>query len=116
MKTEFENPEPLRRTLREWRVTEPLPPRFQEGVWRKIQQAEAGAAPATATAGWTLFKAWLAAAVPRPAVAVAYLSVLLVAGMAAGYRQARQVTAHLDNELGSRYVQSVDPYQKPSRI
>jgi hypothetical protein len=116
MKTEFENPEPLRRVLREWWVAEPLPPRFQEGVWRKIQQAEASGSPAATTTVWTVFKAWIAAAVPRPALAAAYLSVLLVVGMVAGYRQARQATAHLDNELGSRYVQSVDPYQKPSRI
>lgn len=116
MKTESENPDPLRRVLSEWRVTEPLPPRFQAGVWRKIQQAEASGKPVATATAWMLFKAWLAAALPRPAVAVAYLSVLLVAGMAAGYRQARQTTAHLDNELGSRYVQSVDPYQKPSGI
>jgi len=116
MRNESENPEPLRRVLSEWRVTEPLPPRFQEGVWRKIQQGEAGAKPVATATAWMLFKAWLAAALPRPAVAIAYLSVLLVVGMAAGYRQARQTTAHWDNELGSRYVQSVDPYQKPSRL
>ena len=116
MKPESENPELLRKVMREWRVTEPLPPRFQEGVWRKIQQAESSATPATTTTLWCVCRAWVAAALPRPAVAVAYLSVLLVAGMTAGYWQARQTTAHLDNELGSRYVQSVDPYQKPSPI
>ena len=115
MKFESENPEPLRKVLREWRVTEPLPPRFLEGVWRSIQQAEAKAMPATTTTLWSLCKAWLAAALPRPAVATAYLGVLLVAGMATGYWQARQTTARWDNELGARYVQSVDPYQKPSR-
>jgi hypothetical protein len=116
MKPEFENPEPLRKTLREWRVTEALPPRFQEGVWRKIQQAESSAMPATTTTLWLLCKAWLATALPRPAVAAAYLSVLLLAGTAAGYWRAQQTTSHLDDELGMRYVQSVDPYQKPSRI
>lgn len=116
MKPESENPDSLRQVLREWKVNEPLPPRFQENVWRRIEQAEAGAVPAATTTGWALFKAWLAATLPRPALAVAYLSVLLVAGMAGGYWQARQTTAHLDNQLGSRYVQSVDPYQKPARI
>ena len=116
MKNESEKPEPLHRVLSEWRVTEPLPPRFQEGVWRKIQQAEASGKPVATVTAWMMFKAWFAAALPRPAVAVAYLSVLLVAGMAAGYRQARQATAHLDNELGLRYVQSIDTYQKPSRL
>ncbi len=102
--------------MREWRVTEPLPPRFQEGVWRKIQQAETSGSPVTTTTFGTLFKAWLMAALPRPAVAAAYLGVLLVAGMASGYWHARQTTAQLDKELGARYVQSVDPYRKPSRI
>ena len=114
MKPESENPEPLRKLMREWQVNEPLPPRFQEGVWRRIQQAEA--TPVTTTTLWSDFRSWLATVTPRPAFAVAYLSVLLVAGMAAGYWQARQNTAHLDNELGTRYVQSVDPYQKPPRI
>ena len=112
--SESENPEPLRKVIREWSVTEPLPPRFQEGVWSKIRQSEARGMPAVTTTGWALFKAWLATTLPRPALAVAYVSVLLAAGMAAGYWQARQATAHWENELGSRYVQSVDPYQKPS--
>ncbi len=116
MKPNSENPEPLRKVMREWRVTEPLPPRFQEGVWRKIQQAEVSASPAPTTTLWSMCKAWLAAELPRPGVAVAYLSILLVAGMAAGYWRAQQTTAHLDDELGTRYVQSVDPYQKPPRI
>lgn len=116
MKPESENPEPLRKLMREWRVTEPLPPRFQENVWRKIQQTESSAMPAPTTTLWSAFQSWLASAMPRPALAVAYLSVLLVAGMAAGYWQARHTTAHMDDELGRRYVQSVDPYQKPSRI
>lgn len=116
MRIESENPEPLRKVMREWQVTESLPPRFQEGVWRKIQHAEASREAATTATLWTLFRTWLTVMLPRPAVAAAYLSVLLVVGMAAGYWQARQTTAHWDNELGSRYVQSVDPYRKPSRI
>ena len=114
MKPESENPEPLRSLMREWKVNEPLPPRFQDGVWRRIQQAEA--TPVNTTTLWSAFRSWLATATPRPAFAVAYLSVLLVVGMAAGYWQARQSTAHLGSELGTRYVQSVDPYQKPPRI
>ena len=116
MKPEAESPDPLRKVLREWRVTEPLSPRFQEGVWRRIQQVDVSATAATTTTVWTMFKEWLAMAMPRPALAVAYLSVLLLAGMAGGYWQARQRTAHMDSELGTRYVQSVDPYQKPPHI
>ena len=101
--------------MREWKVTAPLPPRFQEDVWHRIEQGECSAAETTTTL-WSVFKARLAAAIPRPAVAVAYLTVLLVAGVAGGYWKAQSHTAHLDDELGTRYVQSVDPYQKPPRI
>lgn len=113
MEPESENPEPLRKVMREWRVTDPLPPRFQEGVWRRIHQAESSATPAAASTLWSVFMAWLTKALPRPAVAVAYVSILLVSGMTTGYWQAWQTTSRLDDQLGTRYVQAVDPYQKP---
>jgi hypothetical protein len=33
--------EPLRALLKEWKAKPSLPPRFQEQVWRRIEQAEA---------------------------------------------------------------------------
>jgi len=111
-----ENSEPLRKLMREWNVTAPLPPRFQEGVWHRIECADSSVSSGAITTLWSVFKARLTAAMRRPAVAVAYLTVLLVAGMAGGYWQAQNQTAHLKDELGTRYVQSVDPYQKPPRI
>ena len=113
MEPKSENPEPLHKVMRGWRVTEPLPPRFQEGVWRKIQQAESSKAPATTTTLWLALKAWLASAVPRPAVAAAYMAVLFTVGMTSGYWQARSQTSRSHDEWGTRYVQAVDPYQKP---
>jgi hypothetical protein len=113
MNIEPENPEALRRALRKWSVNEPLPPRFQEGVWRKIQEAESSALPAVSTTFWSLCRAWLNAALPRPAVATAYLLMLLFIGAGAGIWQARSQTSRLDDTLGARYVQSVDPYQQP---
>ena len=112
MKPESENPEPLRKLMREWRVTEPLPPRFQEGVWQKIQQAESSASPATTTL-WSAFAVWLSSVLPRPAVATVYVMVLLFVGAGTGIWQARSQTARSHDELGTRYVQTVDPYQKP---
>ncbi len=44
-------------------------------------------------------------------MAVSYLSVLLVAGVASGYWRGQANTAHTRDQLGSRYLQSVDPYQ-----
>ncbi len=100
MKPESENPEPLRNLMREWRVTEPLPPRFQENVWRKIQQAEFSASAVATTTLWS-------------AVATAYVLLLLFVGAGTGVWQARSQASRARDELGSRYVQAVDPYQKP---
>ena len=113
MEPKSENPEPLRKAMREWRVSEPLPPRFQEGVWRKIQQAESSATPATTITLWLALKAWLASVLPRPAVAAAYVAVLFAVGTASGYWQARSQTSRSHEQWGTRYVQAVDPYQKP---
>lgn len=113
MNPESENRESLRHLMREWTVNDPLPPRFQEGVWRRIQQSETSP---SRPAAWERVQAWLAAVRIRPAFALVYVSVLLVAGMAGGYWQALERTAQLDRELGRRYVQSVDPYQKPPRM
>ena len=113
MKPESENPEPLGKLMREWRVTEPLPPRFQEGVWQKIQQAESSASPAATTTLRSAFAAWLSSVLPRPAVATAYVMALLFVGAGTGIWQARSQSSRSHDELGTRYVQTVDPYQKP---
>ena len=101
--------EPVRKLMREWQITASLPPRFNEGVWRRIEQVESSAPRSL----WSMVMERLSALLPRPAFAVSYVTVLLALGIAAGYRQARHQTARVDNELGARYVQSVDPYQKP---
>ena len=96
----------LEQTLQEWRVTTPLPPRFQEQVWKRIERVEVpGISLADAV------RAWFTLAFARPAFAVAYVSVLLVAGLAFGFVQASEKAAHLDRQLEARYLQSIDPYQ-----
>jgi hypothetical protein len=42
---------------------------------------------------------------------MSYLMVLLLAGILAGYWQARVTNAHAEEQLSARYVQVVDPYQ-----
>jgi len=115
MKPEFEGQEAVRRVLREWQVTSPLPPRFAENVWRRIEQAELAASPASSTTLWAVVKTWLALTLPRPAFAIAYVSVLVVAGLLAGYWHARVETMSWDKALASRYVQAVDPLQRSFR-
>ena len=102
-----DNDERLRGVLREWVVDAPLPPRFQEQVWQRITRAETPPAPTPGAWLWRLVEGVL----PRPGFAFAYLSVLLVFGLAAGAVAAQIKTSRLNSELSLRYVQSVDPYR-----
>ncbi len=111
MKTEaqFEQDAGLIALLRECKVAVALPPRFQEGVWRRIARLEQE--PSGFAAWWAAFNRWIDAWLPRPALAVSYVAILLVIDAGAGWAQARQEKARVSSELSSRYVQSVDPYQ-----
>jgi len=100
---------PLDALLQEWKPKPSLPPRFQERVWRRIERAETAPAPAVSRA--QLFAAWLSTKLPRPALATAYVALLLVLGATVGWSQARQENARVTTELGARYAQAVDPYQ-----
>ena len=102
-----DNQAELQRALQEWRVTTPLPPRFQEQVWKRIERAEAPGVSLAEALG-----TWLAAWFAQPAFAVAYVTVILAAGLALGFKQAQDKTAKWDRQLEVRYVQSVDPYQR----
>ena len=62
---------------------------------------------------WSAFAAWLSSVLPRPAVATVYVMVLLFVGAGTGIWQARSQSSRSQDELGTRYVQTVDPYQKP---
>ena len=101
------NDEPLNRILQQWRVTTPLPPRFGEQVWKRIERAETPGVSLAEAA-----RAWFAAAFARPAFAFAYVTVLLMIGHTVGALQASQTTVRWEQELEARYVQSIDPYQK----
>ena len=88
-----------------------LPPGFQEKVWRRIERAEAQ--PTISVALWTVWTNCIAGVLPRPALAAAYVAVLLAIGAMFGWVQARQETERVSGELSARYVRSVDPYQVP---
>lgn len=111
MKTQANIPEDprLRALLCECKVAVALPPRFQEGVWRRIARQEEE--PSGMAGLWAACVRWIDTVLPRPALAASYVAVLLVIGASAGWTQARQEKARVSVELSSRYVQSVDPYQ-----
>jgi len=104
MKNENINPEDARlgALLRESRVAPALPPRFQEGVWRRIEEAEA---PARAAGGIAWLEA-LAALVLRPRFALATAAVLIVAGVLLGAREGGQMAKQ---DAQARYLAVVAP-------
>jgi hypothetical protein len=85
--------------LRASRVSPSLPPRFQENVWRRIEDAQA---PASSVS-------WLdalAALVMRPRYAYATVAVLVLAGILLGARDGSQIAKQAAQ---ARYVASVAP-------
>jgi hypothetical protein len=91
--------EKLSALLRQGRVSPPLPPRFQESVWRRIENA---AAPVEAGS-------WLdalAALVLRPRFAYAAAAALILAGALLGVRQGAQAAKQAAQ---ARYVALVAP-------
>ena len=104
-----EKDEALSRLLKTWKTEAPLPPRFQEAVWQRIQSAETH----PVSGFFHTIAAWIEAVLGRPALAASYVAVLLLTGIAAGYWHGEGRAAHAQSEWRSRYVQTVDPYKMP---
>ena len=71
------NNEPLRALLREARPAPVLPPRFQESVWRRIENPEASATKTPSPFAW--LEGWVERLL-LPRFALASLALVLVAG------------------------------------
>ena len=102
MKKENFNPadEKLGALLRESRTFPALPPRFQQNVWRRIEDAEAPALPSS----------WLDALanlILRPRFAVASVAALMLIGVFAGMQEGRQAARH---EAQMNYLASGAPH------
>ena len=95
--------------LHSWKVGPSLPPRVGEQVRRRIERVETVSVPKVSLA--TLVANWVATRLPRPAFAMAYVTLLLAIGASVGWRQARQESTRITSDLSARYVQAVDPYQ-----
>lgn len=104
---EPENDTSLDRVLKQWVVDDAVPPRFQEGVWKRIADADGR----SAMGFWSALVGILESALPRPKVACTYLSALLLLGIAGGSMVAQKQNHRLEASLGSRYLQTIDPYQ-----
>jgi len=100
----------LDQVLKQWEVDWPLPPRFQDQVWHRIARTET--TPATRLGIWALLQALIETNLPRPKFAYVYVASLLLLGVVSGAWAAQRESSRLKADLGSRYVQSVDPYFK----
>ena len=85
----------------------PLPPGFREQVWSRIARTQRREPLSISL----LITHWIGTLLPRPALAVSYVSILLIVGLTAGWAQGRKENARLKAELGDRYVHVLDPYQ-----
>ena len=95
------NPEDtkLSALLRASRTSPSLPPRFQENVWRRIEDAEA---PEKSESWLDTFVALIL----RPRFAFATAAILVFAGVLLGAREGAQTARH---DAQMRYVASVAP-------
>src|SRR5512133_2838226 len=100
------NSESEDRVLKQWVVTTPLPPRFQENVWSRI----AGSQRAAPAAFWPALIQLISSSFTRPKVAYSYAAVFVALGIAAGSWTAKVKATRLETDLGQRYVQSLDPF------
>ena len=97
----------LGRLLHQWQPVTELPPRFPDRVWQRIAEEEAR--PSVSL--WDVLRQWLDARFRRPAVVLAYVTVLMGVGLTTGYWHARLDAAQAHSELKAHYVQTVDPFQ-----
>lgn len=104
--------EALGKVLKEWRANAPLPPRFQEAVWQRIECAERLTA-LSASSVWAVIAHRIGTLLSRPALGTAYVTILLAVGITAGWAQAREETVRVKQALGERYVRVLDPFQAP---
>jgi hypothetical protein len=94
--------EKLSGLLRESRSAPPLPPRFQENVWRRIEGAEHRDAPAGSRDWLEIVTFWML----RPRLAFAVAALLVFAGVGLGWSSGEQLARQ---DAQARYVAAVAP-------
>jgi len=92
----------LHEVLRDARETRDLPPRFRDGVWRRIGADERRAEKSLASSWPDQLALWLL----RPRLALAGAAVLVLAGLGLGWSSGTQL-ARID--LQARYLSAVAP-------
>src|ERR1043166_235894 len=101
------NDEQVSKLLHKWRVDATPAPHFREQVWRRIEHAEVEHEPRI----WIGLGRLIDVILPKPKVAMAYVTVLAIIGVAAGSIVAQIRGQQLNRTLSEQYVQSIDPYK-----
>ena len=105
--TPDDNEARLRDLLREAHPAPLLPPRFQEGVWRRLAQIEAKSGTTTTT-GW--FEQFVAGLL-RPAYASIGVASMMLLGTWLGVRNGKQQSYQTEQ---TRYLAAVSPFHRPA--
>ena len=93
--------------LKQWTVDATVPANFNSAVWRRIEDRR----PIRLTEAMRQFTRELFA---RRVVVGSYLTIAVAVGLAAAHVQSSKVLRDRDSQLEARYVQSVDPYARPT--
>ena len=101
-------PDELTKVLREWRTDVDLRPGFQASVWRRIDAATAEPPRRTFAEVWI---AWFNQLIARPQMAAAYIALLIMIGVTAGWTQGHREVSRVHDQLAQRYIATLDPYQ-----
>ena len=100
----------LDKIMDQWVIHTQLPPHFQEQVWQRIARSDAK--PEAGMTFWALLARLVENNLPRPQFAYSYVAILVLVGVVSGAWAAQRQSSRLSTDLGTRYVQSVDPYHK----
>ena len=94
----------LRDLLREAHPSPPLPPRFQEGVWQRVERSarHETSRPSMGFEAWV--RGWF-----RPAYLAVGLAVAVLGGTWLGFRHG-EARSRLGEQ--ARYIASVDPFHR----
>lgn len=99
----------LAAVLRSWEVPCEVPPRFADGVWRRVAREEMPGRQNPA-GPWAPLLAWLAGVLRQPRFAMVYVVALVVLGASAGVVRGNAQATRLADGLQGRYVLSIDPF------
>jgi len=96
------DPDRLGALLRASRATPPLPPRFQENVWRRIEYAATHATPLERDSWFDALATWIL----RPRLAFVAVAVLVLTGVGLGWSKGEQLARQ---DAQARYLAAVAP-------